>query len=230
MLPPLHYQGLDSAQPFGYQPPPPVRVPPLNTPAVPSPGLAGTVRPADQIEGDTDDVPPTKRQRVAKLPGGQYYPEQDWVNMHTVRLYLLSMLGPMKTDDRARAAPDLTPGPVTDGHQQARVEVGWYNCDNPGSAAELARFDTARPHHRCDWQRAIRWASNPFIQRKNAHESQYYRELQSRRGGFTCPERAGPKEKVAWCRRIGAILRVCVCACTILYTPSSYLLCVPVLL
>ncbi|KAN0105430.1 SF3a splicing factor complex subunit [Russula decolorans] len=82
MLPPLHYQGLDSAQPFGYQPPPPARVPPSNAPAVPSPGLAGTVRPADQIEGEADDVPPTKRQRVAKLPGGQYYPEQDWINMH----------------------------------------------------------------------------------------------------------------------------------------------------
>ncbi|KAF8497079.1 Pre-mRNA splicing factor PRP21 like protein-domain-containing protein [Russula emetica] len=82
MLPPLHYQGLDSAQPFGYQPPPPARVPPSNAPAVPSPGLAGTVRPADQIEGEADDAPPTKRQRVAKLPGGQYYPEQDWINMH----------------------------------------------------------------------------------------------------------------------------------------------------
>jgi splicing factor 3A subunit 1 len=86
MLPPLHYQGLDSAQPFGYQPPPPARAPPLNAPAVPSPGLAGTVRHADQIEGEADDVPPTKRQRVARLPGGQYYPEQDWINMHTVRL------------------------------------------------------------------------------------------------------------------------------------------------
>lgn len=93
MLPPLHYQGLDSAQPFGYQPPPPARVPPLATPAVPSPGLAGTVRPADQIEGEADDIPPTKRQRVAKLPGGQYYPEQDWINMHPVRLYSFVVVG-----------------------------------------------------------------------------------------------------------------------------------------
>jgi splicing factor 3A subunit 1 len=50
------------------------------------------------MEGDADDVPPTKRQRVAKLPGGQYYPEQDWINMHAVRLSLLSMLGCMRTD------------------------------------------------------------------------------------------------------------------------------------
>ncbi|KAI9508491.1 Pre-mRNA splicing factor PRP21 like protein-domain-containing protein [Russula earlei] len=84
MLPPLHYQGLDSAQPFGYQPPPtPVRVSSFNTPPVPPPSAAGTVRPADQMEGDGDDVPPTKRQRVAKLPGGQYYPEQDWIHMHS---------------------------------------------------------------------------------------------------------------------------------------------------
>ncbi|KAH9026049.1 hypothetical protein EDB85DRAFT_2177150 [Lactarius pseudohatsudake] len=25
-------------------------------------------------------------ERVAKLPGGQYYPEQDWINMHSVQL------------------------------------------------------------------------------------------------------------------------------------------------
>ncbi|KAH9977204.1 Pre-mRNA splicing factor PRP21 like protein-domain-containing protein [Lactifluus volemus] len=84
MLPPLHYQGLDSAQPFGYQPPPPpTRVPPFNAAAtVPPPNAAGTVRPADQMEDNAEDTPPTKRQRVAKLPGGQYYPEQDWINMH----------------------------------------------------------------------------------------------------------------------------------------------------
>ena len=93
MLPPLHYQGLDSAQPFGYQPPP-GRVPPPFTPAgvaapvAPPPANAtGTVRPADQMEGDADDVPPAKRQRVAKLPGGQYYPEQDWINLHPVRFF-----------------------------------------------------------------------------------------------------------------------------------------------
>ncbi len=102
----------------------------------------------------------------------------------------------MTTDDRARAAPDLTPGPIADGHQQARVEVGWYNRNNPGVATELARIIAARPHHRCDRKRAVRWAASPFVQWQNAHESQYHRELQSRRGGFTCPERAGPEEKV----------------------------------
>jgi len=49
--------------------------------------LTGMVRPADQImmEGDADDVPPAKRQRFAKPPGGQYCPEQVWINMHPVR-------------------------------------------------------------------------------------------------------------------------------------------------
>lgn len=31
----------------------------------------------------------------------------------------------------ARAASDLTAGPIADRHQQARVEVGWYNRINP---------------------------------------------------------------------------------------------------
>ena len=87
MLPPLHYQGLDSAQPFGYQPPP-RRVPaPFTPPAAgpPPANATGTVRAVDQMEGDAEDVPLAKRQRVAKLPGGQYYPEQDWINMHPVR-------------------------------------------------------------------------------------------------------------------------------------------------
>ena len=195
MLPPLHYQGLDSAQPFGYQPPPPARAPALSAPAAPPPGLVGTVRPADQMEGDTDDVPPTKRQRVAKLPGGQYYPEQDWINMHSVRLYLLSMLGRMRTE--GRAAPDLSPGTVADGHQQARVENGWYSCDDPGTASEFTCIDAARPHHCGDGQRAVRWEAHPFVQWQNAHESQYHRELQSRGRRPACPERAGPEEKVA---------------------------------
>ena len=210
MLPPLHYQGLDSAQPFGYQPPPPARVPALSAPAVPPPGLVGTVRPADQMEGDGEDVPPTKRQRVAKLPGGQYYPEQDWINMHPVRIYLFSMLGRMRTDGRAWAALDLTPSPVADGHQQARVEDGWYNCDDPRTATQFVGINAARPHHRDDGQRAVRWAAHSFVQWKNAHESQYHRELQSRGGRSACPERAGPEEEVA-CRR--AVPRVRVCAC-----------------
>jgi len=47
--------------------------------------VAGIVRGAEEMEGGTEDVPPAKRQRVAKLPGGQLYPEQDWINMHPVR-------------------------------------------------------------------------------------------------------------------------------------------------
>ena len=65
----------------------------LNTPPVPvpSPGIPpqqGTVRTADEMEGVEDGGPPAKRQKVAKLPPGQYYPEADWINMHPVRLSL----------------------------------------------------------------------------------------------------------------------------------------------
>jgi len=93
MLPPLHYQGLDAAQPFGYQPPPQIARAPA--PAFSPQGAAGTpggmgtpvgagvTRSAEEMEdGGADDAPPAKRQRVAKLPAGQYYPEQDWINMH----------------------------------------------------------------------------------------------------------------------------------------------------
>ena len=85
----------------------------------------------------------------------------------------------MTTDDRARVAPYLTPGPITDRHQQARVEVGWYNRNNPGAATKLARINAARPHYRCDRQRAVCRAASPFLQWQNAHKSQYHRELQS---------------------------------------------------
>lgn len=35
-----------------------------------------------EVPGQDDMVPPAKRQRVAKLPGGALYPEQDWIAMH----------------------------------------------------------------------------------------------------------------------------------------------------
>ncbi|TFK90936.1 hypothetical protein K466DRAFT_660419 [Polyporus arcularius HHB13444] len=90
MLPPLHYQGMDSAQPFGYQPPPtggpmmhPSRAAAMGAPMpVGTPPQVGMVRSADEMEGGSDGQPPAKRQRVAKLPGGALYPEQDWINMH----------------------------------------------------------------------------------------------------------------------------------------------------
>lgn len=115
MLPPLHYQGLDAAQPFGYSPPQPPSAPggggggggPATTRqaalaaanAQAQQVQAGMVRTADQMLADSggsgtgtgnevnpgqDDttLPPAKRQRVAKLPGGSLYPEQDWISMH----------------------------------------------------------------------------------------------------------------------------------------------------
>jgi len=47
-------------------------------------------------------------------------------------------------------ASDLTPGAATDGHHQARVEARWYNRGDTRVAAELARVDAPRPHHRGD--------------------------------------------------------------------------------
>jgi hypothetical protein len=98
MLPPLHYQGMDAAQPFGYQPAPPgtAASPPGMHPSriaalaaggpMGTPPQTGMVRSADEMEG-ADGMPPAKRQKVAKLPGGQYYPEADWISMHPVSAF-----------------------------------------------------------------------------------------------------------------------------------------------
>jgi splicing factor 3A subunit 1 len=144
MLPPLHYQGLDAAQPFGYQPPPtgvrgppPAFSPPSAAPGTPgtpgiggvgtpgaggagtpnaggasTPGGAGTVRGADEMDGDGDGdgAPPAKRQRVAKLPPGQYYPEADWVAMHP---HPVSLRVQMPTDPAAKAEYKLDGALVT---------------------------------------------------------------------------------------------------------------------
>lgn len=105
MLPPLHYQGLDAAQPFGYQPPTPAAAPPgmhpsrlaaLGSASPLPPAQSGMVRSADQMEAVDDGVPPAKRQRVARLPGGQYYPEQDWINLHPVSTRLPSRMSRAK--------------------------------------------------------------------------------------------------------------------------------------
>jgi splicing factor 3A subunit 1 len=52
--------------------------------ALQSAAAAGTVRSADEMEGTADDIPPAKRQRIAKLPGGQLYAEADWIARHPV--------------------------------------------------------------------------------------------------------------------------------------------------
>ncbi|KIL68644.1 hypothetical protein M378DRAFT_158482 [Amanita muscaria Koide BX008] len=76
LLPPLHYQGMDAAQPFGYQPP-------LHSSRMATPNVQGNlVRSAEEMEGGVEELPPAKRQRVAKLPGGALYSEADWIAMH----------------------------------------------------------------------------------------------------------------------------------------------------
>lgn len=87
MLPPLHYQGMDAAQPFGYQPPTAAGMHPTRMAALAAANgaiQAGTVRSADQMEGVEDEIPPAKRQRVHKIPGSQIYSEEDWITMHPV--------------------------------------------------------------------------------------------------------------------------------------------------
>jgi splicing factor 3A subunit 1 len=144
MLPPLHYQGLDAAQPFGFSPP-------SITPGSGTPGgggaanngmtsrqaalaavnaqaqqvQAGMVRTADQMLEDGSDIPnggggvvedlipPAKRQRVAKLPNGALYREEDWIEMHPHPISLQVQLPndpskpEWKLDGRVVLVPDL---------------------------------------------------------------------------------------------------------------------------
>ncbi|KAH7877687.1 Pre-mRNA splicing factor PRP21 like protein-domain-containing protein [Lentinula edodes] len=87
MLPPLHFQGIETTQPFGYQPGiapgmHPSRVAALAAANGVLQSQAGVVRSADQMEGVEDDIPPAKRQKVNKIPGSQIYSEEDWIGMH----------------------------------------------------------------------------------------------------------------------------------------------------
>lgn len=109
VLPPLHYQGLASSQPFGYAPPPPgMRV---GTPG----GKAGTVRSADEmLEGDMTGGPVMKRPRVGRMPDGQLYPEDTWLSYHQdpitihVRLPLHADKPEWKLDGSVVAIPDVS--------------------------------------------------------------------------------------------------------------------------
>ncbi|KAF8448033.1 Pre-mRNA splicing factor PRP21 like protein-domain-containing protein [Boletus edulis BED1] len=85
MLPPLHYQGPDAVQPFGFQPPLPGMHPSRMT-SVTGP-QTGMVRSADEMEG-LEEQPQIKRQKIAKLPGGALYPEADWIGMHPYTISL----------------------------------------------------------------------------------------------------------------------------------------------
>ncbi|KAI4524143.1 hypothetical protein K525DRAFT_253972 [Schizophyllum commune Loenen D] len=87
MLPPMHYQGQPPAGGYGYPPGQGSPAPPMQ---------AGQVRSADEMDGGADAAPPAKRQRVAKLPGGQLYPEADWIAMHP---YPISLQVQLPKDD-----------------------------------------------------------------------------------------------------------------------------------
>lgn len=92
ILPPLHFQGIDASQPFGYQPSPPGApgMHPSRIAALANGGpiQAGMIRTADQMDGaPVDDIPPAKRQRVARMPN-HVYPEQDWINLHPAPISL----------------------------------------------------------------------------------------------------------------------------------------------
>jgi splicing factor 3A subunit 1 len=83
MLPPLHYNPMAPSPGYGGFP----GGPPMSGMS-PAPPPQGVVRSADEMTNGEDTVPPAKRQRVQKLPNGHLYPEQDWINMHPVSIFL----------------------------------------------------------------------------------------------------------------------------------------------
>ncbi|KAJ8078554.1 SF3a splicing factor complex subunit [Marasmius tenuissimus] len=114
MLPPLHFQGMDAAQPFGYQAP---GVHPSRAAALAAANgaiQAGVTRSADQMEGGAeDDIPPAKRQKVIKAPGSTMYSEEDWIGMHPHPISLQVQLPEdpskpeWKLDGKVVTIPDL---------------------------------------------------------------------------------------------------------------------------
>ncbi|GLB35327.1 putative pre-mRNA splicing factor PRP21 like protein [Lyophyllum shimeji] len=105
-------------QPFGYSPPAPGMHPSRMAALAAANGQlqaqAGQVRSAEEMmEGVADDIPPAKRQRVAKLPGGQLYPEADWIAMHPhpislrIQLPLDTTKPEWKLDGSVVTIPDL---------------------------------------------------------------------------------------------------------------------------
>lgn len=190
MLPPLHYQGLDAAQPFGYQPPPVRPVAPyapspvgVGAPGVPgqgspmgmgvqpaiiggaTPGMqgpqgasVGMVRSADEMmeggggAGVDDGGPAAKRQKVAKLPGGQLYPEQDWINMHPVSNACLMLFVAIFSEPlflRIEPYHGTSPNTV----RQARTRPRRLARDHPGPVTRPTRLHAPRPDHEVDEHR-----------------------------------------------------------------------------
>lgn len=204
MLPPLHYQGLDSPQPFGLQPPPQVppagmaASPPLGmhpsrmaalavgTPPIPGGGGAGgggpqvgMVRSAEQMEGIEsagDNVPPAKKQRVARVPGSQLYPEQNWIDLHPVRLFF-SKKKKLKKDTKTKTsrpvAPNLSASPAPHRRLQACMEARREHRDSPRDPGHVLRLDAPRPRRAHDREQRPALADHPVVQREDADECEH---------------------------------------------------------
>jgi hypothetical protein len=192
MLPPLHYQGLSAPQPFGYQPP--VAVPGGPLLGGPLPPQVGAVRSADQMD-DAGDVPPAKRQKVAKLPGGQYYPEQDWINMHPVRGILSIVFGSFSPTHHD-VAPYLVTSSTSERSEQARMEARWKCGHVARATAEYARINAPRPYLTSHWLDSGGIQDPARIGGDDARQREHDCELQSRGGRYAGPHCARSTQKI----------------------------------
>jgi len=183
MLPPLHYQGMDAVQPFGYQPAPgaapgmhPTRMAALAAAnSVIQSVQAGMVRSADEME-DGDEIPPAKRQKVAKLPGGALYPEEDWIAMHPVRR--ISSFSLLIIDSflfiYMATAPNITDSPDAKRPIETGMETARSTCHDSRFAPQSSCVNTSRPHPTTHGEYGA-CLSNPIvISGENAHELHIY--------------------------------------------------------
>jgi hypothetical protein len=139
---------MDAAQPFGYQPPAPGMHPTRMAALAAANGAlqaqTGMVRSADEMEGGVDEMPPAKRQRVAKLPGGQLYPEEDWIAMHPVSpAFSVPISSKIADYMYGPSASDITQGAAAGRSVEARMEARWYSGHDTGLTPQSFRVDVA---------------------------------------------------------------------------------------
>ena len=195
MLPPMHYQGQPPAGGYGYPPGQGSPAPPMQ---------AGHVRSADEMDGGADAAPPAKRQRVAKLPGGQLYPEADWIAMHPVSedsiREMIVLIGIL--------VPDLAPSTAAQGRYETGVEAGRDDGHAVGAAAQPPCVDAAGSYLAGDGERSARVAHSAVVPGQDADELDYDREPQPGGGG-----RAGAQCQCAEEALRGGVGQVYACTC-----------------
>lgn len=179
VLPPLHYQGLTAAQPFGYAPPPPGLHPSrLAALGGPPPSIAGTVRSADEMMAD-GQFGAVQRPRVHR-PDGTLWPEETWIAYHPVGFRV------PKGSTRSSETFDRNPLQSTSscliilrnqsgslmGRRSQSQKSHFPRSYRPCEIASLARSNRQYRSVGCD----CRWAPLPYLTARHSHSTMSKKE------------------------------------------------------